>query len=85
MNPMKQTKRKTVKRSINAWAKIPDCSCLGEPLQVYSSKKEAQDAIAEMECRLYGINALYTAFKPGFDSVVIPVTITYTPKRTSKK
>ena len=67
--------KKQKKNEIKAWAKLPDCSCFGESLQIYSSKKEAQNAINNMEARLYGINCLYKDWKPNFDSKVVPVLI----------
>lgn len=66
---------------VKAWAKLPDCSCFGEPLQIYSSKKEAQNAIKDMEYRLYGIDCLYADWKPNFDTKVVPVEIKLTPPK----
>lgn len=62
---------------IKAWAKLPDCSCLGESLEIFSSKKEAKKAIIDLNIRLYGINYLFKNFKSNLISKVVPCTITY--------
>ena len=49
-----------------AYKITPDSSCLGEPLEIYSTKKEAEEAIRDKISRMYGVDALYEGFKIPF-------------------